>query len=179
MFNVALYLVEFNAALKAIDKAEKVTKETLKDLSRSILTATHATGDIAYVNRLVAVLTPVNKKVVILYCKEFTGFMFDAESGLFTKKSKKTYDATLAKAEEFLSDPHNNVWSWAERNIDVEVKPLDLSKITAFIKGALKKADEQGIVQSEVLKAVFAAGVDVDALIVAMESIDGLNVNAE
>lgn len=171
-FNAIIFETEFKKSIGAIAKAEKVTKETLKELSRAVLVAIHATGDISYYNRITAVLTPVNRKVAVLYGMEFTGFMYDNATGLFTKKSKKQYDATADKCTEFLDDPHNNIWSWAARNIDIEAKPLDLKKVTSYISAVMKKAADEGIAQSEVLKAVFAGGVEVDSLIAVMEKME-------
>lgn len=179
MFNKQLFDLSFQQSLEALAGAERITKETLKDISRTVLVAHHETQDIAYVNRIIGVLTPVNRKVAVLYFKAFTGFTYEDGEASFGKKSKKHYDACKKASDEFLAEPHNNIWSWAERNIDVEQKPLDLSKITVFIKSAMKKAEAQGIAQSDVLKAVFAAGVEVDAIIACLETLDGIEVNVQ
>lgn len=176
MFNKQLFDLAFQQALELLDGAERITKETLKDLSRTVLEAHHNTQDIGYVNRLVSVLTPMNKRTAILYFKAFTGFSFDQDTGLFGKKAKKNYDKALADSNEFLAEPHNNIWSWAERNVELEVKKLDLSKITVFIKGALKKAENEGLKQSDVLKAVFDAGVEVDSIIALMGEMYNIDV---
>ncbi len=65
-FDKAVFNAAFEAAIIVLAGAEKITKETLKDLSRTVLVAHHATEDIGYINRLVDVLTPVNKKVATM-----------------------------------------------------------------------------------------------------------------
>ena len=68
---------QFDAAYKAnVEKlaaSEKITKELLRSMSRDVLEAHHATGDVAYINGIIAVLSPMNKKVCILFFKEFSG----------------------------------------------------------------------------------------------------------
>lgn len=167
-FNREEFNVAFVKALGKLARAEKVTRETLKDLSREILTAIHATGDIGYANRLLPVLTPVNKKVAILFLKHFTGFRFDDESLLFTKKNQKKYDEAHAAHVVFLEDPNNNIWSWAERHIDVEEKPFDVKTVTSTIIKAIKKTNDQ----KAVMKAVLAGGITVDTIIALMQEMD-------
>lgn len=130
-----------------------------------------------YVNRLLDVITPVNRKVAVLYFKTFTGFAYSADEKQFGKKNKKNYDAALATCNAFLEDPLNNIWTWAERNIDVEEKQFELSKVTTTFASFIKKADKAGIKQVDLLKAVMNAGVTVDTLLELMQSLDGIDVN--
>lgn len=169
MFDKATYNPIYEASLKTLAKSEKVTRQELLTLSRSVLEAVHATEDIGYVNRLLAVLTPVNRKVCVLYFAEFTGFKQD--EGTFTKKDKKNYDEAAAKAAAWLEDPLNNVWTWADRNVQVEAKPFDLAKVTQMVGQFIKKAEKEQITQVQVLRAVFAAGFDPAALVEAMKII--------
>ena len=163
-FNREGFIASFDKALKTLARTEKVTKEVLRDVSRTVLEAVHATGDIGYVNRLNAVLTPVNRRVSAKYFEHFTGFHYDTTSLLFTKKSKKRYDESLAAAVEFLSDPHNNIWTWAERNIEIEKKDFTVDKVSDIVKKAIKK----NISQADILKAVLSAGVTLDTVIACM-----------
>jgi hypothetical protein len=169
MFDRASFESGFNGRIKILAKAEKLTKEGLRDLSRELLSITQETEDIGYVNRTLEVLSPANRRVCILFFKEFSGFLFSDESNTFVKKDKKRYEAIKAKAMEFLDDPHNNVWTWQERNVDMEAKPFDLSKVTAFATNALKKAEKEGISQVDVLNAFFAAGFKPEALVALMD----------
>lgn len=163
-FNRGSFEVAFAQALDALGQAESITRRELRDVSRSILTAIHCTEDSGFLNRLIGVLTPVNKKVMVEYLKHFSGFHYDDRTMLFTKKNKPTYEKAAQLSEEFLSEPHNNVWTWAERNIEVTVKPFDVNVITKYMQGALKKALDNGLSQKDVMKAIFASGIEVDSL---------------
>ena len=164
-FNRGSFEVAFAQALDAIGQAESITRRELRDVSRSILTAIHCTEDSGFLNRLINVLTPVNKKVMVSFLRHFSGFHYDERTEMFTKKNKPTYDKAVKFAEEFLAEPHNNVWTWAERNIEVKVKPFDLAAITKQFSNILKKADENGINQKEVFKAILAGGMSIDTMI--------------
>lgn len=164
-FNRGRFEVAFAQALDALGQAEAVTRRELRDVSRGILEAIHLTEDVAFLNRLLNVLTPVNRKVMVEYLKHFSGFHFDDKTTLFTKKNKPQWEKCGKLSEEFLAEPHNNVWTWAERNIEVKVKPFDLAAITKQFSNMLKKADENGITQKEVFKAILAGGMSVDTML--------------
>ena len=170
-FNREAFNEAFGAAIDALLQSEQVTKRELRSLSRTVLEATHETGDIAYVNRLIGVLSPVNRKVCIVYFKHFTGFSFDDKLGLFTKKSKKRYAKAFAEYVQFIAEPGNNVWTWAERNIEVEAKPFSVEKFGTYMKGALQKAHDDGVSNADVMRAIIKAGMDADSIIACMESL--------
>ena len=170
-FNRGSFEVAFAQAIDAIGQAESITRRELRDVSRSILTAIHCTEDSGFLNRLINVLTPVNKKVMVSFLRHFSGFHYDERTEIFTKKNKPTYDKVVKFAEEFLAEPHNNVWTWAERNIEVKVKPFDLAAITKQFSNMLKKADENGINQKEVFKAILAGGMSIDTMLEMMDEL--------
>lgn len=170
MFNRAEFEKTFDGRLKKLANAEKLTRETLRDLSRELLLVTQETEDIGYVNRVVCALTPVNRKVAILFFKEFSGFVWNDEEGKFSRKDKKKYDQIAAIATAQLVDPHFNLWTWAERNVEIEPKPFDLAKITTFAASAIKKAEGAGVSKADVMKAFIAGGFDADMLLAVMES---------
>ena len=70
---------------------------------------------------------------------------------------------------EFLENPNNNIWSWAERHITVEHKAFDSEAITKYITGELKKAQGVGLTQVDVLKAVFKGGIDPATVVAVFE----------
>lgn len=159
----------FARSLGKLIDSEKITRETLRDLSRSVLEAHHMTEDVAFINRLIDVLTPVNKKVAIAYFQHFGGFHFDGEKGAFTKKNKAIYAERRAEAEKFLDDPLNNLWVWADRHIDIAPKVFDAEAIKKWTQGALKKAEKNGLSQIEVFKAIIEGGLTVETIIATME----------
>ena len=171
-FDKAAFEVAFSTSIIALIGSEKVTKAQLQTCSRTVLEAVHATGDIGYANRLVDVLTPVNKKTSVVFFKHFTGFSFDDKLNMFTKKSKKRYNGAHAESVAFLEDPMNNIWSWAARNLrDPEVKQFTLDAVTKGIEGYLKKANANGISQEDVMRAIIKGGITADAILAIMGDI--------
>lgn len=178
MFNKNAFEALFVQALEALAGSERITKETLKTLSRDVLEAWHATGNVAYANKLLLVLTPVNKKVAIAFFKTFSGYSFDDVQGMFTKKSKKRYENAHKMFMESFADPHWNIWTWAERNIEVQQKAFDLEAVKKYFVNAVKKAEGNGLTQTDVIKQIFAAGVTPAAIVqafneMAFEDADG------
>jgi hypothetical protein len=171
MFNRETFATAFQASLDALAQSETVTKRELLALSRSVLEATHETGDIQFVNKLVAILTPVNRKAAIVFFKHFTGFTYDDALKMFTKKSKKRYNESFAKSIQFLADPNNNIWSWAERNIEVEQKAFELDKVTHYLKMAMQKAKDANLSNVDLMRAVIKAGFTADDIIAIMEDV--------
>ena len=159
------FLAAFDKKLKTLDKAEKVTKEIVKEMSRDLLHITYENQDIGFINRFINALTPMNRKTAILFFKEFSGFTWNKDEVSFITKDKKNWEKTVAKGTEALEDPHFNLWTWAEKNVEVEVKPLDLSKITVFVQNALKKAEAQGISKADVFKAMMAGGLSAEEIV--------------
>lgn len=180
-FNKEKFVSSFANALVRLTESERITKDVLTPLSRDVLEAVHATGDIGYVNKLLAVLTPMNRKTAVLYFKHFTGFSHDDVSGLFTGKSKKRYDKAFAESTVFLQDPMNNMFSWAMRHIEMEVKPFDASKVGKTIQKLRAGMHSLGKTDADLLREVFKAGVSTDALIVVLKELqqDGDVVDVE
>lgn len=172
-FDKAQYAPVFKKSVAKLASAEKVVKAELLTLSRSVLEALHATEDIGYVNTLIKALTPVNKRVAVLYFKVFTGFSYSEEEQAFTRKDKKAYDAALAKANEFLEDPLNNIWVWAERNVEVEAKPFDINAMKKQFESILKKAKDNQISELTAIETFMEAGLSMDTLIALMGKIAG------
>jgi hypothetical protein len=171
MFNKEAFQAAFAAALINLAGAEKVTKVVLLDLSRSVLEAHHATQDVAYMNDLLAVLTPVNKRVAIEYFKEFSGFKYSQDAGKFIHKDKKAYEGIKDKCEEFLADPLNNIWTWQARSLEIEPKEFDAERMKKQAEALLKKADKNGFKQIDVLKAMLSGGLKIETLIALMDEV--------
>jgi hypothetical protein len=176
-FDLVAFQARFNVALNDLRGAEKITRSTLMELSRSVLQVVHETQDIGYANRILEVLTPVNKKVAIAFFREFTGFKFSEKDSIFFKKDKKNYEEVKAKALEWLDDPLNNIWSWADRNIEVETKEFDAARLQKQAESLLKKAENNGFKKKDVLAAIMASGVTVDELVEFMQTLPDVELN--
>lgn len=187
-FDKKVFEKEFKTRIDKLGKAESSVRAELNVLSRGVLEAVHATEQIGYVNQLLAVLTPVNRKAAVVFFKHFAGFHYDDASRLFTKKSKKRYEQAHKNAMEFLENPNNNMFSWAERHIEVEQKPFDQvsflkAQHKAFVR-AVQQARDNGIDQKELFTAMFKPeegkpGLDVNALVAVLEAMDVVEVKAE
>lgn len=165
MFNYDKFKADFNGKIEALEKAEKITRDVLRELSREVLFALHEHGNIDYVNRLMqAKITPVNLKALTLFFQEFTGFFYSKEDKVFSKKNKRQYDAKKEACLEFLSDPHNNFWTWANREIEMERKAFDPKKVTRYIENSLKKAEADGFTQADVIRAILDGGLEIETL---------------
>lgn len=157
---MTLLIESINKDITAVQKSEKITKALLIALSRSILQYVYVepmqdgvkgSGDISPVNRLLKVLTPMNKQMCTLFFKNFLAWRFDDELNEFTTKNKKQFDNKLESVETFLEDENNNVFTWAQDNVKVEAKEVDY---LAKLKRDLTKAFEAGITADEVLALI-------------------------
>lgn len=173
MFNKKFDAVAFNAALvdtlETLKGAEKITKETLRMLSREMLDAVHVAGDIQPVNRLLEVLTPMNRRACVLFFQHFSGHFYSEKDERFGKRDKQNYEAKYKASDEFLDDPLNNIWTWAAREIEMEAKPFTMLKVTKMVETILKKADKAGFKQEDVFKAMLAGGLEMDTITAILE----------
>jgi len=146
------------ANIVKVAQAEKVTKATLSVLSRELLAYVYETNDVAMVSRLLHVLTPVNKRVAMLYFPAFLGWSFNEKELTFGKKLKeKVHTKKYDSACVFLQDEANDIWVWAENEVVLQAKPKDYAgKITQLVTKALKD-EAEGITMKELLFAIVAS----------------------
>ena len=168
MFDKQVFDAQYQDNIAKLAASEKITKELLRGLSRDVLEAHHATGDVAYINGIIAVLSPMNRKMCILFYKEFSGHLCN-EEGVFGKKDKKRYDEAHKKSFDGLEDPHFNVFSWAERNVEVERKPFTLGKLQQQMGSLVKKAEENKISHADIIRAMFANGIEIGEFMKVVE----------
>lgn len=174
MLTRADFMVAFAAQLEALAGAERITKEKLKDMSRSLLGALVGApdydallvGDIQFINSVIPILTPMNKKTFVLFMQEFSGFNFENETCVFTTKVQRDKVKQQAKTLAFLEDPHNNIWTWAEKHVKVEKKVFKLEQVTKIIEKA-REATEGN--DEAILLAVLDGGISIESLVLVME----------
>ena len=171
-YDVKKFNSDLDGIIARLQDAEKVTKAILSDLSRQLLSVVHddTNPDVGPINRVLDVLTPVNRKTAVLFFMHFSGHVYSEKDKHFGKRDKALYAKKAEAAMAFLEDPHNNIWSWADRNVEVEVKPFTLLKVTKFVESALKKAEAAGFKQSDVVSAMLAGGLAVEALMAVIEA---------
>ena len=177
-------LNKINELIASLGDAEKITKAALSVLSRDVVEYimvndgvegnNKGSEDSQVANRLLDVLTPVNKKVAIAFFSHFIAFMHVTDGGgefsAFGKKDKKQWESKLDKAKEFLADPHANIWSWADRNIDIAPKPMDFAKLNAAMGQLIKKADKAALGHDNIIRAMLANGISLDELLAVIHA---------
>lgn len=178
-FNMQAELV---VKIDELASAERVTKQLLGELSRDLLSYIPDTNDVGMANRLIAVLTPMNKATALLFFKHFLPWSMDDTGSVFTKKetSPKRLDKKLDAIRKFLSEEGNNIWVWAESNVEVEKKQFNLSdNVKRAVELALKGKEESKsteaadpISPAEIIAAVIAAGVTPDDVLNAITSFE-------
>ena len=160
MFDKNQFDQSYKVNVKKLAAAEKVGKELLRSMSREVLEAHHVTCDVAYINGIIAVLSPMNRKMCILFFKEFSGHTCN-EDGVFGKKDKKKYEEARKSSFDQLEDPLFNVFSWADRHVEVERKPFTLGKLQQQMGSLVKKAEENKISHADIIRAMFANGIEI------------------
>jgi hypothetical protein len=166
--------VTIEADIATVTGNEKVTKAVLRTLSRELLAYVYETKDTGMVERLIAGLTPMNKRVAVAYFPSFLGWSFDADKGTFGKKIKDgSYAKKLAKTEEWLEDEANDIWKFDADSLAPPVAKAKAyaEKITKLINKALKD-EEQGITKAELRYAILASDdVTLADMMVALDDV--------
>lgn len=174
------------ARLDAIANAEKITRAELGALSRELLVYVPDTHDIDIVNRLLVVLTPVNRRAAILYFQHFLPWQAENDKdGKFQRfgkmlKGERQVKLRMDAIAAWLANEANNLWSWSDDNI--EMKPKDLGgSVTKAIERALKGDDKTGtpaLSHMDVMKAVFDGGITLADLLAVIDTITSPDDNA-
>lgn len=173
--------------LEAIAAAEKITRVELRELSRELLQYVPDSQDIDIVNRLVKVLTPMNAKTAILYFSHFLPWDVEKDNdGKFVRfggkhQGDKHVNRKLDLIKAFLADPENNIWTWADVNVEVKQKDF-AGTITKAVKAALKgdeKSATDPLTIDQVVTAVLDGGITLAAMLEIMEPMQQMMEEAE
>ena len=154
---MAATLKIINARIETIAAAERVTKKELGLLSREIFEYTLEQWDAQVINRLLGVLTPVNKRTAVLYFKAFTPFKYVEETQVFgsVNKANDNKERCAALMQAFPGSD-GTIWTWAALNINMETKEKDYAGlVTKSIKQALKSDTDR----AAIIEAIFVGGV--------------------
>ena len=169
MFDKNQFDQSFHERVASLAASEKVSKELLRSLSRDVLEAHHATGDVAYINKLLGACSPINRKVCVLFFKEFSGHLYSEDTKAFGKKDKKRYDEAHKKSFDRLEDPNFNVFSWADIHVEIEKKPFTIGKMQQQMGSLVKKAEENKISHADIIRAMFANGIEIGEFMKVVE----------
>lgn len=170
------YQKSLNSRITTLRKAEGTVKEQLGMASREVLTYLlfdDNPHDIGMLNRLLEALTPVNRRAMVAFCQHFLPYKYDKDLGRFGKLNKAKLKVCEEFVQSFLHVKNNDLWSWADQHLKVEQKPADLyGDVRRAVSKALKgseKRNAKALGQTAIISAVLEAGVEIDALIEALE----------
>lgn len=160
-----------NAHIATIGASEMAFKPAMGTASRDFLTYVSENGDIDAVNRLIAVLTPVNRAKVTEFFAHHLPYNFIKDERRFGGKNKNK-DIVAKKAalcDDFLADGENTVWTWfAEQQVPAGAKPKEYEKkIEALVKKALEDKNER-IPVGAVIRAVIKGGASLSEIMAAI-----------
>jgi hypothetical protein len=166
------------AHITAIAAAEKITRASLGEISRELIMYVPDTKDIDLVNRLLGVLTPMNRATAVLYFKHFLPWEFEEDANKFGSmmQGDKKIAKRLTLITDFLKDTNNNIWTWADEHVTIErVKPDLGMNITEAVNKALSGTKEtrtkeaaDGISKAEALAAFLDANISIDDVLEAI-----------
>lgn len=170
-FNKDNFVRNFKANIASLEAAENTTRAVLRELGNGVLHMVHEHGNITYANDLMnARMTSVNKRAMRLFLQYFTGFHYDEATKVFTKKNKRVYDARKEECLELLQDPSFDFWSWTDREITIEAKPFDPTKVTKYLEQQMKKAAKE-MNEVDAAKAVAEAVLNVPNFMEVLEQL--------
>ena len=165
------------ARLDAIANAEKITRAELGHLSREALIYVMDTQDIDFINRLLGVLTKVNRKACIEYFTMFLPWEHENDKeGNFQRFGKKMLgEKKLAKRraamDAWLAVETNDLWVWVDLHLTVETKKPDFkARVSSSIKKALEGDEEKDappLTALELLVAIFDGGFKLEDMLSA------------
>ena len=166
--------VKIDEAIKLVASSEKVTKKALSELSRDLLEYVPVSNDIATVNRLLNVLTPMNRETALKFFDYFLPWDLPTKEEVegdkiksikFGKKTKgdRAINRIASRRATFLEDKNNTIWTWSNKHLEVsDRKPTDWRmKLTNDIKKALDP-EKGGLTQAQVIASVLDGGVSLD-----------------
>lgn len=169
--DVRAFNAEFDKAIETIRASEKITKETLKVYANLAIDATHQFNQPAYLNKLRAVLTPVNMRAFTEFASKFSGYHFDKDAMLFDKKSKKRYAPALGAWQQFREDPLNNIWTWQKEHLQVEATPFNVEDLKSSFSKAWKRAHTANISNVEILKAMLSVTDKTEGVVFSVDDV--------
>lgn len=157
------------ARLDSIKASEAITRVELAELSREALIYVVDTADIDLVNRLLGVLTPVNKLAALAFFREFIPHVEEKNGEEFSRfggqMKARAFKRKVAAIGDFLANEENNIWTWCAINVVVEQKPKDTGK-------GLAKALKQALEGVDTDRSIAPPMPPADVMKVIMEQID-------
>lgn len=149
----------FNEKIATLRNAEGTVKTVLNELALDAIVYAHETGDIQRFNRLMLVVTSMNRKALIAFGQAFTGHAFNQESMSFGKKLPK--DAHEGKVEAFAAfiAAGESFWSYT-KELKVEASAFNMEKLIKAVGNTAKKLDKtEGMSRADMVHAMLASEI--------------------
>ena len=175
------------ALLERVKEGENITRPALGQISRELLLYVPESQDIEAVNRLIGVLTPMNRRAAILYFSHFLPWEVEKDNdGNFVRFGKKFEGEKKTKRrmsliDEWLKDEANNFWTWTDVNIQIKQKDFP-AMIARTIKKALEgdvKSDTPALNKVQIMQAVMEGGVGLVELLEFVEHMKKIEAEYE
>lgn len=155
--------------IDALKASEKITKAELSAVSRECLLYVPDSDDIDVVNRLLNVLTPMNRATAVLFFRHFLMWEFEEDADRFGAKLKKEKQVKRKQdlIDTFLANEDNDIWTWAKTEVTVDYKPKQFAaQITKAVQAALKgevkdNGETPPLSPQDVVAAVLIGGITV------------------
>lgn len=166
--------------LEAIASSEKITRTELASISRELLMYVPESKDIDIVNRLLGVLTLMNRKTAILFFTYFLPWTAEKDTDKVFQRFGKMLEGErkiakrMTRIAEFLNDENNTIWMWAERNVNVEVKQKDFEGLIVRNINKALEGDErtktEPFTPAQVMQAIMKSSLTLQDMIDALEA---------
>lgn len=156
--------------IESLSNAEKMSKELFSPLSRDLLQFLLDTGDVRPINLLMSdgILSAINLRTARNFFKNFVPFENingkDDKLESFGKIKPSKKEEKFQKIRDFLADPLNNIYTWANRHEEVVVKEWKIDHVTNTVKKALEK----GFSKETILRATLEAGITAKDILALM-----------
>ena len=103
------------AVISDVEQRGKLDRKDIGDFSVNGFEFVVATNSIMLVNRMIAVCTPANARMLTAYFKHFLPWKYDDEKKAFTTRlnaESKKFARKLEDWHAFRLDPSADVWTW-------------------------------------------------------------------
>lgn len=162
MFTQIADIAAVRADLDTVRGNENATRKILNQRVPEIAQGVTAGDNVSIANRVIASVAGNRQREMFLFLKAHIPFEYDQDSMKFTKKSKdERYIKTREDNLRAFLESGQTVFGWLTLNTKVEPKEPDyIARVLKAVKGALK----HDATQTDILRAVFEGGVELETI---------------
>lgn len=165
----------FEAGLKAacveLAASEKITRATLSTWANKVLEAVHEFGNPAYMDNVLAVLSPANRATAKIYFTRFSGYSYNEAEGMYGKKSAKRA-APAREAWVAWSASGGTIWSYHKEHIKQVETPYTDTDVQKGVARLWNLGHKANMSNAQFLKNIMLAKTGKDgAMIFTMDDL--------